>query len=424
MAKRESKVLSDTQLRHWVNAGEPVAKSDGDGLTFTLSAAGLAAWVLRYRHGGRRGEITLGRYPDVGLAQARKDAAARRVQIANGENPSLIRRREKTAAVTALTVRQLVEDYRIKVLPAKAEKTRLSHNYHLDVFIGPKLGPMLARDVQAGDIIAMVEDAKKPWPTSALMLNTTNRLFAHAAGKRIITSNPCAGIELSAILGPRPPRRQRLMLTEAELRKLLTSVDTVGRQNGLCLRILLATGVRSSELFKARWSEVNLGEDASWTVPAERIKTRASNNAAFTVPLSAHVVGWLEELKNLAAGSDFVLPARQARRKAEAGGDTHQAENTLWAALNRLFDSPLTGVRRFTPHDMRSTIKSHLRAMGVDRDISERVLNHKLAGVEGVYDKGDYLRERRHALELWSQFLHACETGAEWNVTPLRGIAA
>ena len=41
--------LTDIQIRAWVKAGQPLAKSDGDGLTFTLSQGGVAAWVLRYR---------------------------------------------------------------------------------------------------------------------------------------------------------------------------------------------------------------------------------------------------------------------------------------------------------------------------------------------------------------------------------------
>lgn len=61
MARRESKSLEDIQLRRWIRAGTPIAKSDGDGLTFTLSAAGVAAWILRFSHGGRRHELTLGR---------------------------------------------------------------------------------------------------------------------------------------------------------------------------------------------------------------------------------------------------------------------------------------------------------------------------------------------------------------------------
>ena len=65
---RDKGLLSDLQIRHWIKAGTPLAKADGNGLTFTLSAAGVAGWILRYRHGGRRRELTIGRYPDIGLA--------------------------------------------------------------------------------------------------------------------------------------------------------------------------------------------------------------------------------------------------------------------------------------------------------------------------------------------------------------------
>ena len=63
--------LTDVELRNWIKAGQPVAKSDGDGLTFTLSAKGTAAWTLRYRFGGKPKELTLGRYPDMTLTKAR-----------------------------------------------------------------------------------------------------------------------------------------------------------------------------------------------------------------------------------------------------------------------------------------------------------------------------------------------------------------
>ena len=67
--------LTDIELRNWIKAGQPVAKSDGDGLTFTLSAKGTAAWTLRYRFGGKRKELTLGRYPELSLAAARRRQA-------------------------------------------------------------------------------------------------------------------------------------------------------------------------------------------------------------------------------------------------------------------------------------------------------------------------------------------------------------
>ncbi|WP_291852580.1 hypothetical protein [Accumulibacter sp.] len=70
-------------------------------------------------------------------------------------------------------------------------------------------------------------------------------------------------------------------------------------------------------------------------------------------------------------------------------------------------------MRPFTPHDLRSTMKSHMRALGVPRDISEMCLNHKLSGVEGIYDRYTYFDECKEALERWAQFLVACEVAGD-----------
>jgi len=66
-------------------------------------------------------------------------------------------------------------------------------------------------------------------------------------------------------------------------------------------------------------------------------------------------------------------------------------------------------VPNFHIHDLRATMKSHMGKMGIDRFVSERCLNHKIEGMEGVYDRGDYFRERKAALELWAEFLDSCE---------------
>src|SRR4051812_8450134 len=66
--------LGDAQLRRWMAAGRPLARADGGGLTFTLSANGTASSVMRYSRGQRRRELTIGQYPDLSLAAARKAA--------------------------------------------------------------------------------------------------------------------------------------------------------------------------------------------------------------------------------------------------------------------------------------------------------------------------------------------------------------
>ena len=85
---RDKGLLSDLQIRHWIRAGTPLAKADGNGLIFTLPTAGVAGWILRYQHGGRRQELTIGRYPDISLADARGLATIKRAEIMQGRNPA------------------------------------------------------------------------------------------------------------------------------------------------------------------------------------------------------------------------------------------------------------------------------------------------------------------------------------------------
>jgi hypothetical protein len=88
--------LTEFDLRTWVRAGIPIAgRSDGNGLTFTLSANRLAAWVLRYRFAGKRRELTIGRYPGVSLKQARDLAAQARSMFALGVDVAAAKQIEK-----------------------------------------------------------------------------------------------------------------------------------------------------------------------------------------------------------------------------------------------------------------------------------------------------------------------------------------
>jgi len=116
----------------------------------------------------------------------------------------------------------------------------------------------------------------------------------------------------------------------------------------------------------------------------------------FLVPLTPTVAQWFRQLKQLAGASEWVLPARTERRRA-MHDDTHMGRTTLWASFARAFDSGKIDIGRFTPHDTRSTAKGHMRNLGVSREISEIALNHKLKGMEGIYDVREEIPERRDA---------------------------
>lgn len=417
---RRGNLLDDVQIRRWIAKGAAIARSDGDGLTFTLSSAGTATWVLRYRVSGvRRKEITLGNYPDLTLAAARKLARERRVDVDQGKDPAADKKVLKMRTQMAWTVRELISDYKEKKLttPPLAEGTVYYRKWDLDKIIGPKLGSMEVRNVTPADIVHVIESSKRSWTICKRLLTSAKLLFAHACGKRLINVNPCVGIDLTALMGARPPIRKRVMLAEDELRALLKDINDIGVENGLAFRILLATCVRSIELAKARWEHIDF-ELGTWWVPAESVKTRTG----FLVPITPTVAEWFKSLQCLSGDSPWVLPARTDRRRKRVG-DTHVGKTTLWAAITRAFDRGDIDVRRFTPHDTRSTAKGHMRNMGIPNDITEIALNHALKGMEAVYDVREEIPERRQALEKWAAFIEACETGRPWNVQPIRRVA-
>jgi integrase len=426
--------LTDVRIRNWIKAGQPVANADGGGLTFTLSAKRTAAWVLRYRFGGKPRELTIGRYPDITLAKARELATEARAKIQQGADVAREKQKASTERAAAKSLRQLATDYMERAFPAFAANTIKQRRHHIEDIIIPKLGGLAARDVTTADVVALIEAVgRRSQSVAALVFTAISEIFKHGVARHAVTANPCAGISVSAICGKPEPKRQRLKLTADELRAILPALPSIGEQNALTVKILLATCTRIGELTRAEGAHVDF-DRAEWFIPDANSKT----GRGFTVPLSSAVVGWFKELHAFSCGSPFVLPARQMRRRRNHGGEIHFEQRTLNSMLYKLCgkleqaheeDKTATKVRRFTPHDLRSTARSHLAALGVHVIVAERCLNHSLGGLIAVYDQHDYMPERRAALELWADFIRACEAGREWmpkaeNVVPLRSTAA
>jgi len=421
---KEIDKLSDRQIRGWIKADAPVAKADGGGLTFTLSAAGTAAWVLRYRHGGKPRELTLGQYPDVSLKDARKKAGDARAQVQAGVDVARERQRAKTESAAAKSFRQLADDYMAKVFPTLAASTAKQRRQHIEGVIYPKLGSLPAREVSTADVVRFIEalDRTKTGAVIELVFTALSEIFKHGVARHAVTVNPCAGVSVAAIIGKTEPHRQRLKLSEDELRAVLPALPTIGTDNALAVKLLLLTCTRIGELTRAEWAHVDF-DRAEWFVPDANSKT----GKGFTVPLAPAALACFQALHPLACGSRFVLPARQTRRTRNHGGaEVPFEQRTLNAGLHKLCDALGDKVRRFTPHDLRSTARSHLAALGVNVIVAERCLNHSLGGLVGVYDQHDYMTERRAALETWASFVLACEAGEPWhrdNVIPIRAAA-
>lgn len=403
--KRQAKTLTEVQLRAWLSAGKPIAKSDGDGLTFTLSAAGLAAWILRYSVAGRRRELTIGRYPDIGLQAARRAAARERLRVGDGVDVAAEKRRARHTSVAAWTLRQVVKDYTDKVLSTRKASTQKLWGGYLRAWVLPRLGAMLASDVRAADVRAMLVTAGARGPGAVRTLQAATRaVFEHARGLIIRDDNPAVGIKRTAVVKVKAARKGASLAGD-ELTKFLRAIPDDVR--GDALRLQLLTGVRPGELCAAPWSEFDL-DGATWRIDGARTK----KGEGYTIRLPPQAVEMLRRIKADTPVSAFLFAAARGEDDRPIPYQTYRA--WLWRALDRAEIDR----KAIKPHDLRRTMRSGLTMLGVRYEVAERAINHKLPDLAEIYDRNDYSAERAAALVRWADYLdRQCEAS---NVVPIK----
>jgi integrase len=407
--------LKDIQVQSWVRAGEPIAgKSDGDGLTFTLSARRTASWVFRYRLGGKQREMTIGSYPAITLKKARELAMDARAKVQQGIDVAREKRDHKISLTTAGTVKELCEEYFKRTIENRVTRPLLVRK-RLDGDLIPKLGRLRIAEVKPLDVDGMIRaivDRGSPVMANRV-LATTKAVFDYAIRHHWIEQNPAAAFRRVDAGGEEKARTRAL--SEDELVTLFKALQAGGqpfRIYDLAVKLLLVTAVRVSELVEAPWAEFDLETDEPvWRVPASRIKTgKDMMQRDFTIPLPSEAVAWLKEIKRTSVASAYVFPARRKMTKPTMSPYT----------LNWVIGEIKHGLEHFTLHDLRRTARTHLARLGVKPHIAERCLNHKLPGINDTYDTHDYLTERRLALDGWADLLVRLDKGETGKVVPIR----
>ncbi|MEX0733668.1 MAG: integrase arm-type DNA-binding domain-containing protein [Steroidobacteraceae bacterium] len=295
-------------------SGEPMLLSDGDGLYLRKQTRDGASWTLRYRFAGREHWLTLGNYPDMSLAQARIEARQARLLLDRQQNPLSVRRAALAEERQKGSFKTLCEDWYRAEVQARGLKHPAVPRRYLARYLLPKFGRLPASDFTPADIARLLDELKGRAPTAANdLLRFTRRIFAFGIRRRFVLSNPAA--DFSPRLdagGTERPRSRALSFDElAQLFEKIRETPNLGEDNLLAIKLLLALCVRKGELLGARWAEFDLdGESqpgAVWHLPASRTKTGES----LDIPLAPAVIGWLNALRALAAGSDYVFPKRR-----------------------------------------------------------------------------------------------------------------
>ena len=413
--------LTDLQIRNWIKAGERFEqRGDGDGLYLSYRESfAVPAWRFRYRLAGRQRIMGLGSYADLSLADARKTAKELRARVALGYDPAAEKQERKREAVAkieaeknAKTVGDVADEYFERMILGRWKHPNIVRS-RIERDIKPSIGKLAVEDVKPAHIDAMLQAiVKRGAPTvSNDVLRWTRRMFDFAVKRHLVQYNPAAAFTLADAGGQEEARTR--WLTREELARLFQGMrDAKGFsiENYLSVKLLLLLAVRKQELVGARIAEFDL-DNAVWSLPAERTKT----GAPIDIPLSKPAMEALRKLVELACGDDYLLPARKRQERMLP----HIHENTLNVALSKV-KPLLTGMENFTIHDMRRTARTHLAALGVEPHIAEHCLNHKIDGVEGIYNRHAYFNERREALAKWAAVVEACETPGS-NVVPMTG---
>lgn len=404
--------VTDKTLRAWLHAG-PVDRGIGGGLTFAATASGAmrgqASWVLRYRLGGSEKEKVLGRYPDLSLKDARELARQNRACIQQGVDVAAEKRAQKLKAAEQCNVAEVAQAWYERHIEASYKHPEVVARVirrHINPVIG-KLPLAEVRSVHIDKVLTQIVAAGAPTVANDA-LRYLFRMFHFAVKRRWIEANPASGFEIADAGGTEPSRQRWLNRDElVGMAEAMRGTTAFGRQNELAVWLLLALCVRKMELLSARWAEFDL-QRGVWSLHPSRTKT----NASIDIPLASQVLAWLEEVKVFSCGSEFLFPARRLihmkrgiPRKNRFG---HISPDTLNVALKRL---SLDDMEHFTVHDMRRTARTHMAALGVDRFVAERALNHKVRDVEGVYNQYDYFEERKDALGRWALMLEAVSLG-------------
>ncbi|SEL30522.1 tyrosine-type recombinase/integrase [Nitrosovibrio tenuis] len=413
--------LSDVQIRSWIKAGERFeGKGDGDGLYLAYRKEfAVPRWLFRYRFAGKSRSMGIGTYGDLSLAGARKTIKELRARVALGHDVAGEKQERKRVAVAkieaeknALSVGQLADEYFERMIVGHWKHPNIVRS-RIERDIKPNIGKLAVQDVKPMHIDVMLQTiVKRGAPTTANdVLRWVRRMFDYAMKRHMVEYNPAVAFNVSDAGGKEEARKR--WLTRDELVRLFEAMRNAKGftvENFLTVKLLLLLAVRKQELTAAKAAEFDL-DKAVWYLPAERTKT----SAAIDIPLSKPAVECLRKLIALGCSSDYLLPARKRQERMLP----HIHENTLNVAMSKA-KPQLKDLENFTIHDFRRTARTHLAALGVDSHIAERCLNHKIEGVEGIYNRHDYFPERREALAKWASFLDACEAGKDWNVVPLR----
>jgi integrase len=378
--------------------------------------------ITRYPGSNNPTRRALGEYDVMTLEEARDKAREWRKLIKKNIDPHDVAERERNT-----TFASVAEDFITYIRDKSKLRTATVMEHSLRETFIARWGSRPITEITAGDISRVIGEAVdrdaryQGFRDFALI----RRLFNWAIGtdRYGLEANPCRRLNTGDLIGDRQARDR--VLSDHELRALWRATERLGYPYGPLYRVLLLTGLRLNEACGAHWSEFDL-ERREWTIPGVRMKKTKRGAVPFMVPLTDAMLSVLDSLPRFDTG-DYLFSHSYGRlplkpnyfSDAKERLDAHVIEELKRLATDAGKDAERVTLPGFVNHDIRRSVRTHLSALRIGEEVREAVLAHVRPGIKGVYDKYQYLDEKREALTLWNARLRSIVEPPPANVVQL-----
>jgi integrase len=376
----------------------PIGKSDvvywdvsRPGFGVKVTPKGRKVFVVLYRTGGagsRLRKYTIGPYGRVTLHQAQ--VAAQKVFTAKleGRDPAG-EKREAKRRVVADRVNDLLEAYiaqHVSQRRSGGEISRLLRREIGKAWGSRSIHAITKRDVV--EVITAIEQRGAPVAANKT-LKTLKTFLRWCVGRAVLDQSPADGIPL-----PTKEISRDRVLADDELARVIIAARKIGGPYGGIVELLALTAQRREEVARASSDELDI-EQRIWSLP----KARTKNGKPHIVHLSNEAIAVLNSANKIGA---FIFSLDGTKPFQDFSGAKRELDR-------------LSRVKEWRLHDLRRTCVSGMARLGIPPHVADKILNHQagaISGVAAVYQRHDFLAERKDALEQWGAHVRKILTNA------------
>lgn len=403
--------LSDTECRKAKPQKKDYRLYDEGNLRLLVRKSGTKVWQYPYRLHGKENIYTIGQYPLISLADARKmrDEAKRLVHQGLSPNREKAKRHVENVTAAENSFEAVAREWHSKQVWSKKHTQVILRSLELNAF--PYIGMLPIHKITARDILYMLRimENRNALDIARRVNQRCVEVFEYAIVQSLCDNNPAIG-RSKAIKSVE--RKHRAHLHAKYIPEFLTVLETYrgSTKVKLAMQLLWLTFVRPGELRNAKWEDID-EENALWRIPAEQMKMKRPH----LVPLSSQALKILKQLRPITGKTMFLFPSERNTIKPISDvallkvlkilgfhKDSYKGKMTA----QQMQEWTESG-KPFVPHGIRGTASTVLNEIGkFNADVIERQLAHiERNSVRAAYNHAEYLDDRTRMMQWWADFL-------------------